>query len=241
MNTRLTGIVALAFASLPVVAYGVKPAPQTITFPAISNQTLAANTVVAWGDGLTTGNQDGTGVTYPNVLQSLYGQIVLNEGVGGNTSTQILTRFQGQPILSGDTTLIWSGRDNYTAPATVESDIATMISGLQPGTAFLVLSVINGEYTGEGAGGTYYNLLTGLNSALGSSYPDNYLDIRALLIAQYNPANPDDVIDHANDVVPYSLRAQFYATTLAAAITSTSRMFDRTEFCSESRTDSNNR
>ena len=181
---------------------------QTITFGAIADQTLSGNTVVAWGDSLTVGNQDGTGVTYPKVLQSLYGQVVLNEGAGGNTSTQVLTRFQAVPGFWGDISLIWSGRNNVNSPSTVASDIATMISDIPSGTPFLVLSVTNGEYLGEGAGGATYSQIIGLNAALAASYPNNYLDIRGLLVSQYNRANPDDVIDHANDVVPYSLRAQ---------------------------------
>jgi hypothetical protein len=49
----------------------------------------------AWGDSLTAGNEDGTGVTYPNVLQTLTGRPVYNGGVGGQTSSQIGVREGG--------------------------------------------------------------------------------------------------------------------------------------------------
>ena len=51
-----------------------------------------ASFVTAWGDSLT----QGTGVTpYPTTLASILGRSVNNEGVGGNTSTQIAIRQGG--------------------------------------------------------------------------------------------------------------------------------------------------
>lgn len=53
--------------------------------------------IVCFGDSLTMGNQDGTGITYPSVLQSLLGDKyeVINKGVGGESGDTIGCRQGG--------------------------------------------------------------------------------------------------------------------------------------------------
>jgi len=57
---------------------------------------LGLNQIVCWGDSMTAGNE---GVTdqgvYPSILQAEIGPAVINEGVGGQTSTQIGVRQGG--------------------------------------------------------------------------------------------------------------------------------------------------
>lgn len=182
---------------------------------------------VAWGDSLTDGNQDGSGVTYPNVLATLYGTpvAIINDGVGGNTSSQILTRFLAAPTTWGLGTLIWSGRNDYDNGALVQSNIATMVGDLTT-PHYLVLSIINGEYaTYEYVGGVGYNQIVAINSALSSTYGSRYLDVRAMLVAAYNPANGADVLDHTHDVPPFTLRAVDASGTIVGAINSSTCTF----------------
>jgi hypothetical protein len=59
--------------------------------------------ISCWGDSKTAGNQDGTGVTYPKVLQDLltangYSYTVNNMGVGGEYTTGIAGRQGGLPL-----------------------------------------------------------------------------------------------------------------------------------------------
>jgi Bacterial Ig-like domain (group 2) len=104
--------------------------------------------------------------------------------------------------------VFWYGRNNPTFPAIVKADIAASVAFLSPGNQrFIVISILNGSFGGESLGGAAYNGITQLNSELGTLYPQNYLDIRAYLVSQYNPAIPQDVIDFQNDVVPSSLRS----------------------------------
>lgn len=192
---------------------------------------IVPRTLVAWGDSYTAGNEDHSGVTYPNVLAPLFWphRTVVNNGVGGDTSSQILTRFQAVSALWCDETLIWSGRNNYTDPTTVQSDIAAMIADVLPCThQYMVLSIMNGEYANEHAGQTNYNDIINLNSALASTYGQNYLDVRSMLVAAYNPANGADVLDRTNDVPPFTLRAVDTSGVLSGALDSSSCSFTLT-------------
>ena len=165
-----------------------------------------ATVFTAWGDSLTAGSG---GTPYPTQLATLrLGDTINNRGVGGETSTQILTRFLAEPARWGDFTIIWAGRNNvYTAPAVVQADIATMVSKLTTSN-YLVLSVLNGNYGGyDSVGGAGYNLITGLNADLAATYGSKYIDIRRILVDSYNPSLPQDVSDFARDITPTSLRA----------------------------------
>lgn len=55
-----------------------------------------SNAIVCWGDSMTAGNEGITDEgTYPVILQSQIGPVVINEGIGGQTSTQIGVRQGG--------------------------------------------------------------------------------------------------------------------------------------------------
>ena len=120
--------------------------------------------------------------------------------------------------LDNGTVIIWAGRDNFGTPAQVQSDIAAMVASLPPSAKFLILGVLNEE--GELSGTVDYQEVVSLNAALASTYGPNFLDMRSYLVSQYDPSNPVDLIDFANDVPPYSLRAQSNWGTLSSDITS---------------------
>ncbi|QPF81700.1 SGNH/GDSL hydrolase family protein [Bradyrhizobium genosp. L] len=178
---------------------------------------LPANTIFCWGDSLTAGTEDGTNITYPNVLSTLYAPARLTEnmGVGGQPSTAIVGRFLAAPFTWNYNSVLWLGRNNTSQGSTVQADIASMVAKLGLSRS-LVLAVLNGE--GEGSSsGTVYNNITALNAALSSTYGARYLDVRSMLVAAYNPANPVDVIDHTNDIPPFSLRAIDVTGTISTA------------------------
>jgi hypothetical protein len=291
----------------------------------------ASPQVTAWGDSLTAGNEDGTGITYPRQLATLTGKTVNNMGIGGQTSSQIAVRmnayagqeqqtfasafiipisgtvevtFQkgfepcynvankqiyaagGVPIqfsaggntwagtcadngshdyiftpttyptapvtvmagtawstnqniasLNSGCAAIWAGRNNYTEPAQVQTDVAAMVAAVEKSTGcYLVMSIPNGEYPFEWKGTTGYNTIIALNDALSATYSqgNHYLDIRTSMVSLYNPSNPADVLDHNNDVWPYSLRAQDVSGALTTPLDSlTSCAFSTSEALSE--------
>jgi hypothetical protein len=160
--------------------------------------------IATWGDSLTAGTG---GTSYPSQLATLSGYAIYNGGVGGETSTQIKVRMLAATSKYSWPTIIWVGRNNYTDPTTVKSDIAAMVAAL--GTQnYLILGVLNGEFgSNEYAGGTGYNTIVQLNSDLATNYGSHFIDIRSYLVSLYNPGIPQDVIDHGHDIPPSSLRS----------------------------------
>ena len=179
--------------------------------------------VACWGDSLTQGNQDLTGVSYPGALQQLLGVPVYNEGIDGQTSTQIATRMLAATNMYSDTDVFWAGRNDYkqlTDPESqILSNIASMVNALTSSPKrYVVLSVPNSDGIWDLKGTWDYNRIMALNSALAAAYPNHYLDIRSYLVSQYDPLQPLDVFDHENDVWPASLRAHNLTGRLAASI-----------------------
>lgn len=175
--------------------------------------------IACWGDSLTDG-AGGSGINYPAVVSSALGRSVYEGGVGGQTSSQILTRILADTSHRDWTSVFWMGRNNYAAAQTVVEDILDGISHLTPSTSrFLVLSVLNGNYStsqgdfmDEWQGGAAYDKIISLNSELGLTFGHSYVDIRRYLIdyglrdAGISPT-AQDLIDIGHDVVPLSLRS----------------------------------
>ena len=184
MNINLKIILAVAVFCIPIQSFG--------------------KIVVAWGDSLT---QGAGGTPWPTQFSGLSGIPSINEGVGGNTSTMIAARFFENPDLMKDFAVIWAGRNNFADPTTVESDIAGMIKALNSPN-YLVLGVINGNYPGyESTGGSGLADINQINAALAASYGNHFIDIRSILVNDYNPLFAEDVSDFQNDMVPASLRS----------------------------------
>lgn len=70
---------------------------------------------------------------------------------------------------------------------------------------YLVLSVLNG--LAEPTGNANYNNIATINAGFLAAYGARYIDVRSYLVSLYDPAQPQDVIDHADDIPPTSLRA----------------------------------
>lgn len=173
-----------------------------------------------WGDSLTGGVAPAT--TYPAQFTTVTGFANFNGGNGGDTSTQVATRFTADTTHKGWCAVFWAGRNNYSSGATVLSDIAGMVAALPSPACYVVLSIPNSNLSTEWSGTGNYNTIIALNQSLASAYPSNYIDIRALLIAAYNSGNAEDIIDQGHDVDPSTLRDPDGTGTLNGAIASTS-------------------
>jgi len=293
---------ALVFTTVSCGTPGTTVTPTTIVY------------YTAWGDSLTAGCEDGVspGCSYPYQLNQLISNsVVLNEGIGGQTSTQIAVRMgavatfvtnsftipasgsvsnvtfeaghepcqqdasagqvegtidgvvvycedagggdftlsrvtagSAQNVNSGDawtpvlssnilsgTNIIWAGRNNTlscptsgatTSNCPVASDIAAMTAYITAhGGRYMVLTVINGELDGDPPNSTALDSLTAINAWITANYPNNSFDIREPLVAAYDASNPVDLLDHSNDIPPFTLRATDGSGTLAAAVGST--------------------
>lgn len=173
-----------------------------VSQPEASRLSIASTNIIGWGDSLTAG-AGGGGTTYLSTLNFLTKFNVTNNGVGGETSTQIKDRFLANTADFDKTVIIWAGRNNYTDPITVKADIATMVANLTH-TRYLVISVLNGN--GEGIGTSNYNTIIQLNNDLKAIYGKKYLDLRAYLVSLHN-STAQDLLDYANDIPPTSLRS----------------------------------
>jgi lysophospholipase L1-like esterase len=161
-----------------------------------------------WGDSLTFGTGTSPGLSFPSVLAHLLpGSQVYNEGIPGQTSPEIAKRFLADPDHWGDFTVIWVGRNNYSETTQVLGDIADMVAALPAPKRFVVLSVTTADFPNEYTGQSGANLIRSLNRMLKATYPANYLDIEDFLESRYNPRNPRDAKNHANRILPSSLRS----------------------------------
>lgn len=163
-----------------------------------------------WGDSLTASGYSG------NMKQTYFpsGRNVRNMGIGGETSTQIATRMLADPAGKNHLTIIWAGTNNPTAESTVMADIAAMVATLTT-SRFIVMTPIVGEDPTMYAGQPNRALLDSLIANIAATYPNNYIDILELLINQYNPGIPQDVIDFGHRIVPSSLRVDTIHLTSA--------------------------
>ncbi len=177
----------------------------SVTLPpdvgAVEANAMSIN-ISCWGDSLT---QGAGGKPYPTVLQSACAdRKVFNGGVGGEKSGQIKDRFMAGSDKWGDITVIWAGRNNYENPNAVISDIISMVEKLKT-RRFVILGVLNGEREIKGGGGQL--VITKINKDLAKLFPNNFIDIRSILVAAYDRNAEKDVADNQNDVPPASLRS----------------------------------
>lgn len=159
--------------------------------------------IVGWGDSLTEGTGSTGDSTYLDNLSRLTGFKISNQGVSGETSTQIRTRFFANPQFWEYPTIIWVGRNNYLDTTTVKADIDAMIAAL-PHTDYLVMGVINSSWE-PNDGNQNYAAIIAINNYLEATYGDHYIDIREYLVGQYDPTVGEDVSDNAASIPPSSL------------------------------------
>lgn len=169
----------------------VQVLPFALSQAQVTNLAGGVAPIALWGDSLTAG----TGATgpsgfYPEVVRtSRYPHSgVYNGGVGGETSTQIKARALADTIRNGWTSVFWAGRNNFSSLSTVVADVQAMVSNLTHGR-YLVMGVINKSDGTENAGSTAYTQIVALNAALQAAFPNNYLDIRSLIVAASGGSN----------------------------------------------------
>src|ERR1051325_9724155 len=101
--------------------------------------------IVCWGDSLTAGTGASKGNEYPSQLSRLTGRPVVNTGIGGETSTQIVDRFLGNTKYHNDTLIIWLGTNNSFAPDAIVADVQRAIAKLAH-QRYLIAGPLNRPY-----------------------------------------------------------------------------------------------
>ena len=176
----------------------------------ITESGWATRNITAWGDSLTDGLPFTRAESYPTHLGALLpDRTVTNEGIGGQTSTQILTRMRADTTHRHDITVLWMGRNNITDPARIESDVKAAVKSLGS-DRYVILTILNGDFFGTEAKGTSgYEAIMSVNRSFVLYHPGHVLNIRSYLVSLYDPTNRQDVEDHASDIPPSSLRAHW--------------------------------
>lgn len=141
--------------------------------------------LIAWGDSLTQASS-GNVVQADRWPQRLGGRftpkrICANSGVGGERSDETLARMIVYPMTAIQ--VIGTGRNDVgqsVAQATTMANIASM-RALIPHSRFVLWSVLAYADGTEPVGSDKRNACLALNAAIAAAYPDNYLDVFALL------------------------------------------------------------
>lgn len=167
-----------------------------------------------YGDSLTFGSGSTGGQTYPAQAVALWprGRWYFNGGVGGDTSSQILTRYlAADASYKAGTLVIWSGRNNYSDAAQVKADIAAMVAAHEAnggGGRYLVLSIINGNYANEYINQSGWTQAVNLNAELAGLYGARFVDVRGPLVQAGSPSGiTPNPTDYARDIPPSEIRA----------------------------------
>ncbi len=160
--------------------------------------------IVGWGNSLTAA-QPG----YVQYLSKIGEHLVISMGVNGEVASQITTRFLNDTARWKNTTIIWAGRNNIpsTSSVSVVSSIQQIVSALQSvgNNNYVVLDILNGQ--NEGIGTTNYDSIIALNNRIHSTFPGHVGNLRQFIVSKYNPLVPQDVIDYAQDIMPFTLRS----------------------------------
>lgn len=163
-----------------------------------------------WGNSLTFGS---TGIIggYPTYLMQLARRFVYNGGVVGEIAASVRARFMAQSAYFRRPNVIWVGRNDLeasliTARNNILTNIAQMVDSMTyyGNSHYLICGMITKG--GQGIGTAGYDTLTAINTTLSQIYGERYVDLNTWLVANYNPASPPDVANHAQNVVPLSLR-----------------------------------
>jgi lysophospholipase L1-like esterase len=163
--------------------------------PAVAAASGSRN-IACWGDSI-------TNLYAPYLQQVMTDRQVFNGGIVGQTSDQINARVQADTSHRDWLSIFWYGQNDWYKNQ-VQANLDASIATLKPGTNFIVVSILN--WSTDLPGSDMYNSVLQANLAMQQKYPNNYVDLRSLLVSRYNASLSQDVIDHNNDETPSSLR-----------------------------------
>lgn len=106
-----------------------------------------------------------------------------NGGVGGETSSDVLVRYNLYRFFAPWIQMIWVGQ-NWNSDTQTKADIAAMVNATTHGR-YLVVSTLNdgNAASGQGPAGSRYLQIVSLNNDLRALYGAKFYDLRAALVA----------------------------------------------------------
>jgi len=122
--------------------------------PEITNAVPAGETVVCFGDSLTSGYGASTGRDYPARLSQMIGEPVINAGVPGDTTASALTRIE-EDVLSYDPRIVLitlGGNDlkNNVPPGEAFANLSEIIAVIQEHGALVIVGGVDVPFWGRG-------------------------------------------------------------------------------------------
>lgn len=176
--------------------------------------------LVGWGDSLSNGTYYVGAAQQSDATGRAFRRFV-SRGNSGETSAQIATRMLADTTYNSYVQVIWAGRNDINNSsqtvdtASIKSNVAAMVAAARARSGkYLVVGVTNGNIAvsgsfnltnSEATGTAIWTGVTQLNTDLAALYAPNFLDIRALLVAQGALGDVDDQADQALDVPPRHL------------------------------------
>lgn len=107
------------------------------------------------------------------------------------------------------TTIIWAGNNDFTAEyrPEVDGNVQRMVEFLKPqDKRFIVIGMAIADYPDRYKGSPYYADTMALHKKWRERWPNNFIDITAVLQRHYDPNNPTDVQNLIDGCTPSSLR-----------------------------------
>jgi len=108
------------------------------------------------------------------------------------------------------TVIIWAGNNDYASGDRpyIDGIVTRMVESLKPSEKrFAVIGMAIADYADRYIGTPYYTDTMALHATWRDRWPNNFIDITPIMQRNYDPGNPQDVIDLANGCTPSSLRA----------------------------------
>jgi lysophospholipase L1-like esterase len=159
--------------------------------------------IVCWGNSFTENAFLAANQRWPTILQTNTGRKVANQGIGGQTSTQIAARANGDTRNIDRIRIIEAGTNGADAGSNVQDDIASMVA-YQPISKYIVLGVVRTKNETVGTAG--YIGKTATNAALLATYGNKFIDIMELAVELQAPGGPyPDATAYANRVIQDAL------------------------------------
>ena len=156
-----------------------------------------------YGDSMTWGNPPFD--SYPWMASYFLGGLQFtNAGISGQTSDQIAARWLADSTNHSNFLILFTGNNDSDYFAQTRVQISNCVCACSYVTNFLILGDCSN--TNACIGTTDYTNVLSLNTNLAALYTNHFIDIRSVLKSYWNPNLPQDVADHAIDVIPDSLR-----------------------------------
>jgi lysophospholipase L1-like esterase len=124
-------------------------------------------------------------------------------------------------VSSGFVPIFWEGEnDSRNTAASIQATVSNVSAQVTwaHSASYLVMGVINTHLGGQAKGQSGYQGFITLNDLFAQTFPNNFVDIRSVLVSNYDPTNAIDVTDYNDDLPPTSLAAIQGAATLASDI-----------------------